>query len=104
MNYLPIWSLIVLLSCMVSIVRLLTFRRGDSRHRSSYAWLSWIYVVLATASAVKIACGVRPPPGPVEAIACAAVAILLLIHHGNLAHLHRWLGDVVAAVLRGRPL
>jgi uncharacterized membrane protein YhaH (DUF805 family) len=104
MNHLSVWSLIVLLACLVSIVRLLTFRRGHSRHRSGYAWLSWIYVVLATASAVKIACGVRPPPGPVEAIACAAVAIVMLIHHGNLAHLHRWLGEVIAAMLRGRSL
>lgn len=84
-----LWSLVMFAACIVAALRLVTFRRGPSRHRVFYAWLSWLYVVALTAVAIKIACGVRPPPGPIEALACAAIAALFLVHGGNLAHLHR---------------
>jgi hypothetical protein len=89
-------------ACVAAALRLVTFRRGPSRHRHFYAWLSWVYVVIFTGCAIKIACGVRPPPGPAEAIACLVFAILLALHAGNLAHLHRHLNRVVADLFR-RP-
>jgi hypothetical protein len=88
-NSFTLWSLVMLVACVVAALRLVTFRRGPSRHRLFYAWLSWMYVVALTAVAIKIACGVRPPPGPVEAIGCVAIAALFIVHQGNLAHLHR---------------
>jgi hypothetical protein len=88
-NTFTLWSLVMLVACVVAALRLVTFRRGPSRHRMFYAWLSWMYVVALTAVAIKIACGVRPPPGPIEAIGCVAIAALFIVHQGNLAHLHR---------------
>lgn len=83
------WSLLTFAACAVIVVRLLTFRRGSSRHRPSLAWASWLTIAGATAMAVKITTGLRPPPGPLEALAAVALAILLLIHRGDLAHLLR---------------
>jgi len=83
------WSLLTFAACAVIVVRLLTFRRGRSRHRPSLAWASWLMIAGATAMAVKIAAGLRPPPGPLEALAAVVLAVLLLIHRGDLAHLLR---------------
>ncbi|HKT28795.1 phage holin family protein [Dyella sp.] len=84
-----VWSLLQLMACLVIVLRLLTFRRGHSRHRHAIAWASWLLVVACTTTAVKLLCGIRPPPGPLEALLTVALAILLVIHRGNLAHVLR---------------
>lgn len=84
-----LWSFIVVMACVAIVARLLTFRRGDAAHRHVWAWISWAYIAVCTLSAVKVALGVRPPPGPAEALLCAAIAALFLYHRGNLAHAHR---------------
>lgn len=96
-----LWSVVMFGACIVAALRLVTFRRGPSRHRLFYAWLSWFYVVALTAVAIKIACGVRPPPGPIEALGCVAIAGLFLVHRGNLAHLHRAARRAFAALVFG---
>lgn len=83
------WSFLLVIGCITSALRLLTFRRGPSRHRSAYAWLSWILVVALTATAAKVTFGIKPPPGPIEALAVAVLAWRLAAHRGNLAHLMR---------------
>lgn len=83
------WPLLQLVACLVIVVRLLTFRRGVSRHRHGIAWIAWALIVACTATAVKLVCGIRPPPWPWEALLTLAIAIGLLIHRGNLAHLLR---------------
>jgi hypothetical protein len=83
------WPLVQLVACLVIVLRLLTFRRGVSRHRHGIAWIAWVLIVACTATAVKLVCGIRPPPGPWEALLTLAIAIGLLIHRGNLAHLLR---------------
>jgi len=83
------WSLLTFAACAVIVVRLLTFRRGASRHRPGLAWASWLTIAGATAVAIKIAAGLRPPPGPLEACGAVVLAVLLLIHRGDLAHLIR---------------
>jgi uncharacterized protein YhhL (DUF1145 family) len=84
-----VWSLVQLLACAVIVLRLLTFRRGLSRHRHGIAWVAWLLVVACTATAVKLVCGIRPPPGPLEALLTVVMAVLVLIHRGNLAHVLR---------------
>jgi len=83
------WPLVQLVACLVIVLRLLTFRRGVSRHRHVIAWIAWALIVACTATAVKLVCGIRPPPGPWEALLTLAIAIGLLIHRGNIAHLLR---------------
>jgi hypothetical protein len=83
------WPLVQLMACVAIVLRLVTFRRGDSRHRHGVAWAAWLVIVTCTATAVKLVCGIRPPPGPWEALLTVAIAILLVIHRGNLAHVLR---------------
>jgi hypothetical protein len=83
------WPLVQGVACLVIVLRLLTFRRGASRHRHGFAWGAWLLVVACTTTAVKLLGGIRPPPGPLEALLTAVIAVLLLIHRGNLAHLVR---------------
>jgi hypothetical protein len=84
-----VWPLVQGVACLVIVLRLVTFRRGASRHRHGVAWMAWLMIVASTATAVKLLCGIRPPPGPLEALLTTAIAVLLLIHRGNLAHLFR---------------
>ena len=84
-----VWSVVLFISAGVAALRLVTFRRGPSRHRQAYAWLSWLLVVGFTATAVKVVFGVKPPPGPVESLAMAVAAWRFIHYQGNLAHLVR---------------
>lgn len=101
MNTPNVWSLLVVMGCVVTIVRLVTFRRGASRHRATYAWLAWGLIALDTYIAVRCAAGVRPPPGPLTALAMLAIAALVVFHRGDLAHLHRSSLASLAAMIRG---
>ena len=83
------WPLVQFVACLVIALRLLTFRRGDSRHRHAIAWASWLIIVACTATSVKLLCGIRPPPGPWETLLTVAIAVLIVIHRGNLAHVLR---------------
>jgi Protein of unknown function (DUF754). len=96
------WSLVMFLACTASAVRLLTFRRGPSRHRAGYAAASWMIVCTLTATAVKIVFGIQPPPGPVQSIAVVAFTWCILVHRGNLAHVVRHLRAQVAILTAGR--
>lgn len=84
-----VWPLVQLMACLVIVLRLLTFRRGTSRHRHGMAWAAWLVIVACTATAVKLMFGIRPPPGPLEALLTVVIAVLVLIHRGNLAHVVR---------------
>lgn len=95
-----VWPMVQLMACLVIVLRLLTFRRGDSRHRHGMAWLAWTYIVICTATAVKLVCGIRPPPGPAEAMLTVALAVLLLVHRGNLAHVLRAPQALLAWIVR----
>lgn len=86
---LGLWPFVQLVSCLAIILSILTFRRGESRHRHVYAWMAWLYVSACTGTAVKLLFGIKPPPGPLEALSTFAVACLLLYHRGNTAHLVR---------------
>jgi hypothetical protein len=81
-----VWPLVQLLACIAIVLRLSTFRRGTSRHRHGVAWVAWLVIVACTTTAVKLLCGIRPPPGPWEALLTVAIALLVVIHRGNLAH------------------
>jgi hypothetical protein len=94
------WPLVQLMACVVIVLRLLTFRRGDARHRHGIAWVAWLLIVAATATAVKLLCGIRPPPGPLEALLTVMIAALVLIHRGNLAHVLRAPRGWVAWIVR----
>ena len=83
------WPLVQLVACLLIVLRLLTFRRGNSRHRHGVAWAAWMVIVACTATAVKLVVGIRPPPGPLEALLIVVIAVLVLIHRGNLAHVLR---------------
>lgn len=83
------WPLVQLMACVAIVLRLVTFRRGHSRHRHGVAWAAWFLIVACTTTAVKLLCGIRPPPGPLEASLTLMIAVLVLIHRGNLAHLLR---------------
>lgn len=93
-----LWPLVQCVACIVIVGRLLTFRRGASRHRHGVAWMAWLLIVACTATAVKLVVGIRPPPGPLEALLTLGVAVLVLIHRGNLAHVVRapraWLARI----------
>lgn len=95
------WPLVQLIACLVIAWQLAMYRRGVSPHRRGIAWLAWLLVVACLMTAVKLLCGVRPPPGPLEALACAAVAILLTWHRGDLAHALRVMLEAARA-LRAR--
>lgn len=86
---LDVWSHLYLLACLVIVVRLLTFRRGDSRHRYGLAWAAWLVIVVCAASAAKILVGMQPPPDPLQTLLTLAVAVLSLVYRGDLAHLCR---------------
>lgn len=95
------WPLVQLIACLVIAWQLAMYRRGASPHRRGIAWLAWLLVVACLMTAVKLLCGVRPPPGPLEALTCAAVAILLTWHRGDLAHALRAVLEAARA-LRAR--
>jgi len=94
------WPLIQLIACLVIAGQLVMYRRGSSPHRRGVAWLAWLLVVGCLMTAVKLLCGVRPPPGPLEALGCAALAVLLTGHRGDLAHALRAVRDAARAVHR----
>lgn len=96
------WSVVLFGASTAAALRLVTFRRGPSRHRRAYAWLSWMLVVALVATAVKVAFGVKPPPGPVESIAVTLFAWRLFVHGGNLAHLLRSLVATCRRIALGR--
>jgi hypothetical protein len=91
-----VWPFVQFLACVAIVLRLITFRRGHSRHRHGIAWVAWLLIVACTTTAVKLLCGIRPPPGPLEALLTVVIALLVLIHRGNLAHALRapraWFG------------
>jgi predicted membrane channel-forming protein YqfA (hemolysin III family) len=95
-----LWAMLTFLACVAMVVRLLTFRRHDSRHRAFYAWMAWVWVVSFTMTVVKLLCGIQPPPGPVQAIATWLLFGLLAFHRGNLAHLVRWPLSIIARIHR----
>jgi hypothetical protein len=94
------WPLVQCVACLVIVLRLITFRRGASRHRHGMAWLAWATIVVCTATAVKLMCGIRPPPGPLEALLTVVLAVGVLIHRGNLAHLLRASRSLLAWIVR----
>ena len=94
------WPLIQLIACLVIAWQLAMYRRGGSRHRRGVAWLAWLLVVGCLMTAVKLLCGVRPPPGPLEALISAGLAVLLTWHRGDLAHAFRAVLDTVRALRR----
>ncbi|WP_036129264.1 phage holin family protein [Luteibacter mycovicinus] len=96
-----VWSIVMLLSALFATGRLLTFRRGDSRHRQVYAWLSWILVLALSATSAKLMFGIKPPPGPVESLAVAWFAWRMDRHKGNLAHYAREVLASIALALMG---
>lgn len=93
-----IWPLVQFVACVAIVLRLVTFRRGISRHRHGMAWMAWLLIVACTTTAVKLLCGIRPPPGPWEALLTVVIALLVVIHRGNLAHALRaprtWLARI----------
>ncbi len=99
-----VWSIIQLLACIAIAVRLLTFRRGVSRHRPFLAWLAWLYVVGRVDLAIKIATGQLAPTAPAEAIISLIVAAIVILHRGNLAHVGRSVAQLVAWLRRRRGL
>jgi len=94
------WPLLQLVACLIVVVQLLTFRRGSSRHRHGIAWLAWLLVVACTMTSVKLVCGIRPPPGPMESLLCASLAVVVCVHRGNLAHALRHLSVLLAGLWR----
>ena len=95
-----VWPLVQLIACLVIAWQLTTYRRGASPHRRGIAWLAWILVVACGMTAVKLLCGVRPPPGPLEALTSAGLAMLLTWHRGDLAHALRAVLDTLRAIRR----
>lgn len=96
------WSLVMFVACTASALRLLTFRRGPSRHRAGYAAASWLIVCSMTATAVKIVFGIQPPPGPAESIGVVAFTWCIFVHRGNLAHVVRHMRAQFGSLLSGR--
>lgn len=94
------WPFIQLGACPVIAWQLVMYRRGPSTHRRGIAWLAWLLVVACLMTAVKLVCGVRPPPGPLEAIASVLVAVLITWHRGDLAHAIRASVDALRAIRR----
>lgn len=97
---LGLWPFLQLVSCVTIILSVLTFRRGDSRHRPAAAWLAWIYLVVCTATAIKLLFGIKPPPGPFEALGTFALAWLFLYHRGNTSHLVRSVAWAASRIFR----
>lgn len=95
-----VWPLVQLIACLVIAWQLATYRRGASPHRRGIAWLAWLLVVACLMTAIKLLCGVRPPPGPMEALASAGLAALLIWHRGDLAHALRTVRDALRAIHR----
>lgn len=94
------WPLLQLIACLIVVAQLLTFRRGTSRHRHGIAWLAWLMVVACTMTSVKLVCGIRPPPGPLESLLCVALAVVVCVHRGDLAHVLRSIAALVAGLRR----
>lgn len=94
------WPLVQLIACLVIAGQLILYRRGASPHRRGIAWLAWGIVVACLLTAVKLLCGVRPPPGPLEASLCVAMAVLITRHRGDLAHTARTVRDGLRACRR----
>ncbi len=83
----PLYSLITVVSCVVIFVRLATYRRRNSRHRPAYAWIAWCMCTCSAVVGIKVALGLRPPVGPVEALCTLALAVAILHVRGDVAHL-----------------
>ncbi|GAA0680757.1 phage holin family protein [Dyella marensis] len=95
-----VWPLVQLIACLVIAWQLAMYRRGPSPHRRGIAWLAWLLVVACLMTVIKLLCGVRPPPGPLEALASTALAALLIWHRGDLAHALRTAWDALRALRR----
>ena len=81
-------ALLAVIAALVIIIRLLTFRRRESRYRPGVALVAWLLVALNTWLAVRIIAA-----GHLDAwwlsLLLIAIAVGLLRAGGNLAHLLR---------------
>jgi hypothetical protein len=96
-----IWPLLQLIACVVVIGHVLMYRRGTSRHRPAIAWLAWCVLTANMLIAIKLLCGIRPPPGPLEALLTVATAAWVSWHRGDVAHALRSLLHAARTFRRG---
>ena len=80
-----LWALLQAAACTTTTLSLLAFQRGQRPHKYGYACAAWLLIVMSAAVLIKLACGVRPPPGPLEALSTVLLAVVLIVHRGNLA-------------------
>jgi len=81
------WATDVLL--MVIACRLLTFRRGASRHRWGVALYTWLMLVAFATVIVGHLTGTRAPASIVDLVIAMLVCHLVFRHRGNVAHMLR---------------
>lgn len=81
-------SLIILLSALVICLRLLTFRRGPSRHRLGYSIAAWLLIAGTGTSTVRILTGAEICSGGWGVpVVMAVFAFLVIRARGNVAHI-----------------
>lgn len=82
-------AVITLLAAAVICLRLMTFRRGESRVRRGYSCLAWLLIAGTGTVAIRILVGAACPAGWGIAIVMAVLALLVVRARGNVAHVIR---------------
>ncbi|GEN25390.1 hypothetical protein HCU01_33390 [Halomonas cupida] len=81
---------IAVVAAVIILLRLITYQRRGSRYRPGIAWLAWLMSCISVIVIVKLPFVALPSPVTAAvAASMGALAILLLRHGGNLAHLLR---------------
>jgi hypothetical protein len=79
-------SLLTLLAASLICIRLLTFRRGEARHRAGYACLAWLLIAGTGTVSIRILTGTACPSGWGIAVVMLVLAALVVRARGNVAH------------------
>lgn len=82
----PADSMITLLAASLICIRLLTFRRGEARHRVGYACLAWLLIAGTGTISIRILTGTACPTGWGVAVVMLVLAVLVVRARGNVAH------------------
>lgn len=73
--------------CFLIVIRLLTFRRGKSRHRPVAAWFAYVLIVACAAVFLRIVTGSYHKADWAETLINVVMCASLFAAKGNVMHL-----------------
>lgn len=86
-----LYTLVVLIACAASCLRLLTFERAGARYRPWMSLCAWLLIVSTGSTALRILLHPDQPVqiGPGIVVILVVLAVLIFNARGNVAHILR---------------